>query len=162
MRSKQETEISGFTYEVTQLGARVATNCAFRLSKMLGPMMISGRPEVSSVMASLHYADQADFEFWRDTMVSEIAIVRILDNGGGKSTRTFEPLKASFDEHFAGRTADLFKLLFFASKVNFADFFSAWESVAREMSAKANASPPPQASSGSSGESSSPTISASH
>ena len=71
-------------------------------------------------------------------------------------------LKASFDEHFAGRTADLFKLLFFASKVNFADFFSAWESVAREMSAKANASPPPQASSGSSGESSSPTISASH
>ena len=86
--------------------------------------------------------------------------MRTLDNGDGKTNAMPQKLSACWDEHFAGRTGDLYKLLVFATRLNFADFFSAWQEAAEEFAAKQkeaaekmNASPPLPASAGSSGDS---------
>lgn len=105
-RELKERTISGTTYRVHQLGALQGRKVLARLGKVLAVVQ-------SDKLESLLAEDEVDYlcdTFGRTTEV----------HLGDK----WPQLSDVFDEHFAGRYADLLSWLMFALEVNFGSFFT--------------------------------------
>ena len=164
----ERREIGGHIYEVHQLGAIKARALFVRLTKALGPVLSSLLE--STTMSTRKAAALQSFAM--APVIEELALriteedfcylcdvlgeCTFLVGDKGQLAKLERKLQ---DVHFAGRMLDSLKWLGFAIEVNFADFFSLAKSkwVAASAPLENNTSRSPMASTGSSGESSSPS-----
>ncbi len=137
--SKTET-IDGHTFEVTQLTAKRAVKLVLRLGKMAGPSLMSvlqaalqgsgaavkqGRPSVAGVMTALQGLDVNSLgpalesffdrvsEQDLDYLQSELLVTATMDGA---------PLWPQYDVALQGQLGTIFKLLWFALRVQFENF----------------------------------------
>jgi hypothetical protein len=118
------------TYAVTQLPARRALKMLHKIGRVLVPTIAQALGSASITdfssmkkMAGLELGDlgkAAETLFDRMPEADFDALVTELVQG---VTLEGKPLAPVFDLHFQGRILDVMKLLRFALKVNFADFF---------------------------------------
>ena len=115
----------GFTYHVTQLGARQGGRVLVRLLKMVGSAAgeAIGSDEkdfdlatVGRMVGSLaETASEEDFDFLCDTFLVGTSVQEL----GGPAV---VPLKGIFDLHFAGEYQELGQWLFFCIEANYGGF----------------------------------------
>jgi hypothetical protein len=149
-RETKETTIEGITYEVMQLGGKVAGDVMFRLGRAFGAVLGG----LKNGELRLDMLEQADFDWLREVMIKETK-VGIVDTVGGGKVRMM-PLATVFDEHFAGPEGirAQFQWLLFCLEANFGPLQDAVGKIIRGVKAP-SLSKPPTAPSGSVGDSSS-------
>ena len=106
-RKTQETEIDGHLYQVQQVGAETGDAILFRLGR--GLAMSDLKPE--------------DFEYVRNVFRGSTKLQIVDTKGDGR--KTWVPLAASYDDHFAGRYEAVAEWLKFAFETNFSSFLGA-------------------------------------
>lgn len=155
----QTIAIDKHNYTVRMLPARRATRMLAKLSGMLGPALgtlaeggklsdladakVDGKLFSRAAMALFAHVDEDAV----DAILMELADVTTVEPGG--------VLKPIYDLHFMGRQGALMKWAGFALRVQYADFFAVASAALADLDArtaeKAEASPSPLTSSGTSG-----------
>jgi hypothetical protein len=131
-------EIDGYRYAVVQLPATTGRKISVELAKALAPALTAmvkdaklGQVSVSSLLdKELSAGDIGDavevlFDRLPPRRIDELMTLfaehsDVFGDGFGDGGA---PLAKNFDEHFAGRYAAMYQWLWFALRVNFADFF---------------------------------------
>jgi len=159
LRKTEEREIGGLKYRVAQLGGIRAREVQLRLVQCLGPSvgaLVGG--DFAAAFGALKALGAADLAYFCDTF-GEVSFVFTED---GKMPR----IDKVFDDHFAGRTGDMWKWLLFCVEFNYADFLGELRdrivgALAKLGEQAQTASPPtsPSTSTGSSGDSSPTNVS---
>lgn len=171
MRETKQKQIGarGYTYHVTQFGAREGGRVIVRLLKMLGGALGSAVKAddaenavgfdvdaIGNVIANIaETVTEADFDFLVDTFAKCSSV-------SGGDYRAPAPLTTEgiFDLHFAGAYVELGEWLLFAIEVNFGSFLGE-SGLVRRASAATSARPVSAARAGSEpSKSRSPNISA--
>jgi hypothetical protein len=155
LRKTEEREIGGLKYRVAQLGGIKAREVQLRLIQCLGPSVgaLVGN-DFAGAFVALKSLGVADLAYFCDTF-GEVSFVFTED---GKMPR----IDKVFDDHFRGRTGDMWKWLLFCLELNYADFLGelrarivgAIAKIAAEQGPSASPSMSPSTSTGSSGGSS--------
>lgn len=144
MRQKfKSQDIAGYRYVVTQLGADSGRKMADELVRALVPVLadlLKALPKSEQAVSAGNVRDFLDLvdpscipdmverafkalpSERLDSIIEQLAeTTDVFGEGYGDAGA---PLGRNFDEHFAGRYKAMYQWLFFALKVNFADFFS--------------------------------------
>ena len=125
--------IDGVTYDITKLGTLVANRVLIKLSKSVAPalfiMATTGRRiDPSALAGAAQSLSEDDFE-WVCLKFAEKTTVHLSD---GRAPSLGGQNGAIFDQHFSGRTGQLFQWLECCVEDNFGPFFV-------ELKAKAEA-----------------------
>lgn len=134
MLAAQSTEIGGRKYTVNQLPAMQAVRLLPRIGKAIGPVLgrvLSAAAGGGGLSAALGKVDAgAAFATLFDTLTSaeleyltrELLVGATVEYTDENGRQTLAELLKVFDVVMAGRIGDVFKVLFFAFKVNYANF----------------------------------------
>jgi hypothetical protein len=140
VKATQETEIGGITYQVTMLPGMTGLRFFAKLGRLLSPAL--GQLKSLGELGDLEKLKLGEVQigqlapvfaslFERLTEEEMVSIANTLlesaqyidtDKMGQK---VILPLRSAMNTHFQGKTFRLLKLIFFALKVNFADFSEA-------------------------------------
>ena len=122
MRKTEAKTIGGYTYQVTQLGAKQGVSVAARLARILSPVIggVEGKPSGAALGSGLKAALAGLDE--KDLIALSDAFAALTEVTGGEFESRTPKLAPMFDEHFAGHYGDLVNWLLFCVEVNFASF----------------------------------------
>ena len=139
-------EIGGVRYDVTKLGAKVASRLLLKLMKSVAPVFLvaaaAGKKSLDLSRATGAIKDLSEDDFdWVCERFAEKTDVHI---------GTTSPSLGSaglFDLHFSGRYTEMFEWLEFCVEVNFGPFFGVLKDrIAAKAPGLVGATPPPSAS----------------
>jgi|ERR1700722_14229563 len=149
-RELKDTTIDGITYQVMQLGGKMAGDVMFRLGRAFGSVL--GGLKNGELRVDM--LEQADFDWLRDVMIKESKVGIIDTVGGGKVNMV--PLATVFDDQFCGPAGvrAQFMWLLFCLEANFGPLQDAVGEIIRGVKAQSPLKPP-TAPNGSAGDSSS-------
>lgn len=124
-----ERTIGATTYTITQLGAKQGRSVMVRLFRILGPAaagLTSGEDieaRLGNALTALaRSASEDDFNALCDTFAAATKIRKTTETNAGPG-HIDVPLTPDFDNHFAGRYAELLQWFGACIEVNFASFF---------------------------------------
>jgi hypothetical protein len=114
--------IDGVQYDVTLLGAKVASKVLLKLMKSIAPVFMTaaawrGAMDVGKVSDAIRGLSEDDFD-WIVARFAERTDVHL----GDRSPNLGSENGAVFDMHFSGKSMQMFEWLEFAIEANFAPF----------------------------------------
>lgn len=129
----RELELGGYTYRVTQLGARKAAEVLERLVKLVAPGT-RGFADSVAVAQTLDALAMMGLPAAVATVLDELKVGTTMEvaeifapfTNVREDERTDGPgprLDKVFDQHFAGKLSHLYRWLVFCVEVNYSDFF---------------------------------------
>lgn len=130
MLKTEEIQINGNCYQVKQLGAKQGRQVLFRLTKAVGPALLAMPAALTGgstagLASALQSIQPEDFDYLCDVFAQSSTVsIRSTAHGADPFQSPHVSVAAVFDQHFAGRYAELVEWLVFCARINFADFFS--------------------------------------
>lgn len=145
MRKTTKITIGTSTYAMRQLGAFQGTAVSIAVLRLLGPAAAAGLSEGNTEAALLKAfsasANAKDVQEICEAFAAETKEIKRAQTTDGY--REIEVPIQSWDEHFAGRYADLVAWIWEGVKLNFSDFFSGGSSFLESLRGAGTPGPNP-------------------